>query len=231
LTNAEIKGGQEVFVDKEFCFRMARMNGIATTGVVREPIGPRFSGCLRRVGRFFRAMELRMQRNVRVGKRVTAMLRFGVVGFAALALLMAWMIWVFTDRVRVMVEVLGTMRIEFSQMAGNMSSMQTIIGGLEKDMASFSVVTEEMDVMQSTVAGMRGEVEEIAVLMGTLSGDVTMVNAHVSGMNQSFRLLRPAVTGIGASVNRGSAPMKTFYNLFPFSKILPRPIHRLKQSR
>ncbi len=170
---------------------------------------------------FFRAMELRTQRNVRVGKRVTAMLRFGVVSFAALALLMAWMIWVFTDRVRVMVEVLGTMRIEFSQMADNMSSMQTIIGGLEKDMASFSVVTEEMDVMQSTVAGMRGEVEEIAALMGTLSGDVTMVNAHVSGMNQSFRLLSPAVTGIGASVDRGSAPMKTFYNLFPFSGMLP----------
>jgi len=170
---------------------------------------------------FFRAMDLRTQRNVRVAKRVTAMLRVGVISFSAFALLMVAMIWVFTDRVRVMVEVLGTMRIEFGQMADNMTHMQAILGHLEKDMASFSVVTEEMHVMGSTVAGMRGDVQEIAGLMGTLSDDVTMVNGHVAGMNQSFRLLSPAVSGIGASVDRGSAPIKTFYNLFPFSGMLP----------
>jgi hypothetical protein len=164
---------------------------------------------------------LRTDRSVRIGKRVTAMIRGGAVGFVIVALMMSWMIWVFTDRVGVMVAVLGTMRVEFSQMADNMSRMQTIIGGLEKDMSSFSVVTEEMRAMQSTMAAMRGDVQDMAGQIATLSGDVTLVTGHVGGMNQSFRLLSPAVSGIGASVDRGSAPMKTFYNLFPFSRIMP----------
>ena len=170
---------------------------------------------------FFKAMDLRTERNVRVAKRVTVMLRVGVLSLALLGLLMAGMIWAFTDRVRVMIDVLSTMRTEFSEMAGNMSKMRQILGGLEQDMVSFSVVTKEMHVMRSTVSAMRVEVQEIAGRMATMSGDVTLVAGNVANMNQSFRLLSPSVSGIGVKVDRGAGPMKSFYNLFPFSGMLP----------
>lgn len=170
---------------------------------------------------FFRAMELRTDRNVRVGKRVTAMLRVGVVSLVFLGLLMAGMIWAFTDRVGVMIEVLGTMRTEFSGMADNMTKMHRILGALEQDMGSFSVVTDEMHVMRSTVSEMRGDVHEMAGRMAMMSGDVNLVAGNVSNMNQSFRLLGPSVSGIGAKVDRGAGPMKTFYDMFPFSRLLP----------
>jgi hypothetical protein len=170
---------------------------------------------------FFRAMDLRTNRNVRVGKRVTLMLRVGVVSLVLLALLMAGMIWAFTDRVGVMIGVLGTMRTEFSGMAGNMTEMHRILGGLERDMASFSVVTDEMDVMRSTVSEMTGEVQEMAGRMAIMSGDVNLVTGNVANMNQSFRLLGPSVSAIGAKVDRGSGPMKTFYDVSPFSGMLP----------
>ncbi len=170
---------------------------------------------------FFRAMDLRTARNVRVGKRVTAMLRVGVVSLVFLGLLMAGMIWAFTDRVAVMIEVLGTMRTEFSGMADNMTKMHRILGALEQDMASFSAVTDEVDVMRSTVSEMRGEVQEIAGRMAMMKGDVNLVSVHVADMNQSFRLLGPSVSGIGAKVDRGAGPMKTFYDMFPFSGLLP----------
>ena len=170
---------------------------------------------------FFRAMELRTQRNVRVATRVTTILRVAMVSFVLFGFLMAGMIWVFTDRIRVVTEVLGTMRIEFSQMAKNMSEMHDTLGGLERDMVSFSVVANEMHVMRTTISAMNAEVKEMAERMGRMSGDVNLVTGHVVDMNQSFRLLSPAVTGIGANVNRGAAPMKTFDDLFPFSRMLP----------
>jgi hypothetical protein len=149
------------------------------------------------------------------------MLRIGVMSLALLGLLMAGMIWAFTDRVSVMIEVLGTMRIEFSQMAGNMTRMHRILGGLEQDMAAFSVVTDEMHVMRSTVSEMKGEVQEMAGRMAIMSGDVNLVTGNVANMNQSFRLLGPSVQGISAKVDRGAGPMKTFYDMFPFSGLLP----------
>jgi hypothetical protein len=53
-------------------------------------------------------MALRTERNVRVAKRVNVMLRTWMLGMVLFGILMAAMIWAFTDRVRVMIDVLGT---------------------------------------------------------------------------------------------------------------------------
>jgi uncharacterized protein YoxC len=170
---------------------------------------------------FFTAMALRTERNVRVAKRVTLMLRVGMISFALLAALMTAMIWAFTDRVRTITDVLGTMRSEFSKMADNMTEMHATLSRLELDMASFSVVTDEMHLMRSTLSTMNSDVDAMAGHINVMHVDVDLVTGNVAQMNQAFRLLTPSVAGIGASVNQGAGPMKTFNNFFPFSRMLP----------
>lgn len=169
---------------------------------------------------FVQAMDLRTERNVRVARRVTAMLRVGVVSFALFGVLMAGMLWAFTDRVRVMIDVLGTMRAEFSQMSNNMSEMRGTLTSLERDMTAFSDVTDEMRVTRQTVSAVNGAVQEMSGRTAAMSTDFDLVTAHVAQMNQSFRQLSPSVAGIGANVDQGSGPMKTFNSMFPFSWML-----------
>jgi phage-related protein len=166
---------------------------------------------------FFQAMELRTERNVRVAKRVTGMLRIGVISAAMFAALLTGMIWAFTDRVREMTGVLGTMHTEFVRMSDNLSEMRRVISAMERDMASFTVVTGEMRLMRTTIAGMNADMATIAGRMAAMDGDVSLITGNVAGMNQSFRLLAPAVAGIGAHVEKGAAPVRGFNNLFPFS--------------
>ena len=169
---------------------------------------------------FFRAMELRTERNVRVAKRVTAMLRVGMVSFALVAALMTAMIWAFTDRLRAVTGVLDTMRTEFTDMADNMSVMRSTLESLERDMASFSAVAEEMTGMRATVSGMTDEMNTMTSRVATMNSEVGLITGYTANMNQSFRLLSPSVAGIGANVAHGSAPMKTFNQVFPFSGML-----------
>lgn len=169
---------------------------------------------------FFQAMALRTDRNVRVGKRVTAMLRIGMVSFALFAALMTAMIWAFTDRVRVMTDVLGTMQTQFTEMADNMTTMRSTIDGLERDMRSFSVITAEMQTMRSTVSGMKSDMNIMSDRVSVMNSEVALITGNTAQMNQSFRVLSPSVARIGAAVAHGSGPMKTFNNLFPFPWML-----------
>jgi len=170
---------------------------------------------------FVRAMELRTVRNVRVAKRVTAMIRFGAVGFALLGVLMGVMIWAFTDRVHLMTGVLSTMQIEFGQMSDNMAEMRRTLDRLQKDMASFTSITEEMHVTRGAVSAMNGGVQEMGAQTEAMSRDFELVTRHVGEMTQSFRLLSPSVAGIGVNVDQGSGPAKTFNRWFPFPGMLP----------
>jgi hypothetical protein len=170
---------------------------------------------------FFRAMELRTVRNVRVAKRVTVMIRVGAVGFALLGVLMGAMIWAFTDRVHVMTGVLSTMRMEFGKMSDNMAEMRETLDQLQKDMTSFTAITNEMHVTRQSVSAVNTGVQEMGAQTAAMSNDFALVTRHVGEMTRSFRLLAPSVAGIGANVDQGAGPAKTFNNWFPFRGMLP----------
>lgn len=170
---------------------------------------------------FMRAMELRRRANLRVAKRVTAILRIGMLSVAVFAALLAGMIWTFTDRTRVMTGVLGTMYTEFAGMAENMVQMRGTLGRIDQDMAAFTSVSGDMNRMRATISAIEDEVDVMAAEVGAMRHQVGQMAGHTIHMDQSFRLLAPAVSAIGATVARGSEPVKTFNRFFPFPRTLP----------
>lgn len=166
---------------------------------------------------FNKAMALRTERNVRAAKRVTVILRAGILSIVLMGSLMAAMLWAFTDRVRVIVDVVSTMRLEFKDMSDNMAKMRVTLGRIENDMTAFSVVTGEMHFTRDTVGNMNADVQAMATQMDVMTTDIDLITADVFRMNQAFRLLAPSVSRIGANVDQGSAPAKTFNSVFPFS--------------
>jgi hypothetical protein len=170
---------------------------------------------------FTEAMRLRTERNVRAAKRVTVMLRAGMLSTVLFGALLAGMLWAFTDRVRVMIDVLSTMRVEFGEMSGNMADMRATLTRIQEDMAAFAIVTNEMHLTRQTVSALNRDVGDMASRTALMSAETDLITKNVYQMNQSFRLLTPSVGRIGVSVDQGAAPAKTFNNLFPFSWMPP----------
>jgi hypothetical protein len=169
----------------------------------------------RAVEDFRHAMQLRRAITLRVAKRVTALLRIGIFSVAFFAILLTVIIWIFTDRTQDMTAVLGTMQEQFAGMADNMDSMRTSLARIENDMAAFTIVSHEMNGMRATIAAIDDEVGRMGAQVGLIRQHVTLVGGHTVNMAQSFRLLTPAVSSIGARVAKGSEPSKTFNRVFP----------------
>jgi len=126
------------------------------------------------------------------------------------------MLFAFTSSVGNMISVLDTMRVQFSSMSADMRQMRTVIGAMDRDLATFPVVVSELDTMRTTVAKMNANLATMSGSMTSVENKMRVITTDVANMNQSFRHLEPALVGIGANVNQASEPMKTFNNIFPW---------------
>ena len=76
---------------------------------------------------FRRGMEIRSSLNLRVAKRVTLMLRTGIVSMGLITIILLVMLIAFNNKLVEMSNVLDTMNQKFSSMSKDMGQMQTVI--------------------------------------------------------------------------------------------------------
>ena len=162
---------------------------------------------------FRKAMEIRSSMSVRVAKRVTAMLRVGMVSFGVVMVILLLMLYAFTSKMDEMIVVLNTMNVEFSSMSQNMTMMKTTLSGMERNISHVPVITQATIDITGTVSKMRTEVDNIKETIGKLNYEVHGITSQVSKMTGQIRLIDPAVQHMGRDVNRMSGPMRLF-NMF-----------------
>jgi len=168
---------------------------------------------LRATEDFSRAMEIRNGMNIRVAKRVTAILRIGMVSLGVVTLILLMMLYAFTSKMDAMIVALGTMNVEFSSMSQDMTLMRTTLTGMERNISHVPAITQATTDITGTVDGMRVEVDGMKQIIGSLSNEVHGVTGQVGNMTWQMRGLDPAVQHMGRDVNRMSGPMRMF-NIF-----------------
>jgi len=165
---------------------------------------------------FHRAMEIRNAMSVRVAKRVTAILRIGMVSLGLVTIILMMMLYAFTSKMGEMIVALNTMNTEFSSMAQDMTAMKTTLYDMEHNVAHVPTITGATADMTGTVGNMRGSVEAMQQTIGQLNNEVHTTAGHVAGMTGQIRTLDPAVQHMGRDVNRMSGPMRMINNINPF---------------
>ena len=90
---------------------------------------------------FHRAMEIRNAMSVRVAKRVTAILRIGMVSLGLVTIILMMMLYAFTSKMGEMIVALNTMNTEFSSMAQDMTAMKTTLYDMEHNVAHVPTIT------------------------------------------------------------------------------------------
>ena len=165
---------------------------------------------------FKRAMEIRGSMNVRVAKRVTAILRIGMVSFGIVTVILLLMLYAFTSKMDEMIVVLDTMNTQFTSMSEDMTTMRKTLYGMERDIAYVPAITHATIGIRNTVGGMRTQVGGMQETITDLNGEVYTITSNVSNINLQLRTLDPAVQHIGRDVYRISGPMRLFNDFNPF---------------
>jgi hypothetical protein len=162
---------------------------------------------------FHRAMKIRNAMSVRVAKRVTAILRIGMVSLGMVTIILMMMLYAFTSKMGEMIIALDTMKTEFTSMARDMTAMKKTLYHMEHNVAHVPAITRATVDMAGTVGIMRSSVEAMQQTISQLNTDVHATTGQVTNMTWQMRTLDPAVQHMGRDVNRISGPMRMF-NIF-----------------
>ncbi len=165
---------------------------------------------------FRKAMEIRNAMSVRVAKRVTAILRIGMVSLGMVTIILMIMLYAFTSKMGEMIVALDTMNTQFSSMAQDMTTMKTTLYDMEHSVAHVPAITRATADMTGTVGNMHSSVETMQQTIGQLNNEVHVTTGQVGNMTWQIRTLDPAVQHMGRDVNRMSGPMRMFNNMNPF---------------
>lgn len=161
------------------------------------------------------AMEIRNSMSIRVAKRVTAILRIGMVSFSVVTLILLMMLYAFTSKMDEMIVALDTMTRQFSSMSKDMTLMRSTLNSMERSVAHVPVITQATMGIRSSVGEMRADVSGMEGTIASLNGEVDGITGLVNNMNREFRSIDPAVQHMGRDVYRMSGPMRLFNKFNP----------------
>jgi hypothetical protein len=162
---------------------------------------------------FKKAMEIRNSMSMRVARRVTAILRIGMVSFGVTALILLMMLYAFTSKMDEMIVALNTMNHQFSSMSEDMVTIKTTLYTMEHNISFVPAITQVTKGISNTVSGMNTEVGDTRRTVANLNLEITGITNQVNNMTWQIRSIDPAVQHIGRDVYRMSGPIRMF-NMF-----------------
>lgn len=168
------------------------------------------------VADFKRGMELRGNLNLRVARRVSQILRTGIVGLGVLTIILVSMLIAFNMKLVEMSAVLETMNQKFSSMSANMDRMQVVLQAMDRNVAYLPGIVKETGNIQGVVEMLRGDVHAMSERVSHLQTNMTGITGNVDQMTQTFRGLDDTVQNMGVDVNKMSGPSRMFNNMMPF---------------
>ena len=168
---------------------------------------------------FRKGMEYREQLSIRIGRRTTQIIRFGMTGMSILGLALFYLIFILTKD-------FSDIRKHMTEMSGHMSNMEvdfsTVAGGIiqvHETMLVLNANIRVMPAMNSSVGNMdtnlgvlsndlRAMVEQIQYM----NGNVTSMAGNLQLLNNQFTDMNRIVGSMSGNVHDMAKPMK----MFPF---------------
>jgi hypothetical protein len=168
---------------------------------------------------FSEAMYHREQLSIRIGRRTTQIIRFGMIGLSVLGLIMFYLLYILTS--------------DFARITSNMES---ISGRMTNMDGNFATVSEDMDHLRQTLVLMNDSITVMPLMnatvngindnLGALSSDlhamleqIQHMNGNVAAMTTSMQLLNRQLGDMNLNVGSMSGNMHQMakpMKMFPF---------------
>lgn len=166
---------------------------------------------------FRKGMEAREQLSIRIGRRTTQIIRFGMTGLSILGLALFYLIFILTRD-------FSNITSHMTEMSGYMQQMEqsfvTVAGTIEDINTTMQALNTHIAVMpelNSSVAGMDDNLGILRSDMHTLVTQIDHMNANVAAMTSNLQLLNTqfsdmnrTVASMAANMHQMAKPMKVF---------------------
>ncbi len=167
-------------------------------------------------------MALRTDLTLRIGKRVTQIVRIATLGLLILAIAMLYLIFtlgndmgLITKHMREMNEHMIIMRQNFEIVAERMQTMESSVKSMSVSIEAMPAIAQDVATMDATVSKMQKNMININGSLFAMRQSMTLLAKDVEGMRGRFEELALSLNGIGNNVNRMTQPFQPIPGLRP----------------
>jgi len=168
---------------------------------------------------FRKSMEYREQLSVRIGRRTTQIIRFGMIALSMLGLALFYLIFILTKD-------FSNITVHMTEMSGYMKNMEgsftTVAGTISQVEQTLSTLNQYITVMPA-LSGSVGSMDDSLGLLRTdmhsMVEQIEYMNGNVGNMANSMHILNNQIGDMNRAVNSMAANMHKMakpMNVLPF---------------
>lgn len=164
---------------------------------------------------FRKGMEAREQLSIRIGRRTTQIIRFGMTGMVILGIIMFYLIFILTKDFSSIRQHMTEMSGYMNNMDSNLVTMAVTMNRLQETMLVLNDNVAVMPALNTSVGSMDKNLGSLSVDLNSLLRQIEHMNGNVAGMagnlqllNNQFADMNRTVGGMAANMHELSKPMK-----------------------
>lgn len=168
---------------------------------------------------FNEGMAHRENLSIRIGRRTTQIIRFGMTSMLMLGAALFYLIYILTTDFAVIREHMekmsghmSSMESDFSTVAGDINRVQKTLARVNENITIMPDMNASIGNMDTSLISLSGDMHSIVEQIYAMNNSVGNITANLQLMNKQFTDMNITVGHMAGTVNTMSKPMK----MFPF---------------
>jgi methyl-accepting chemotaxis protein len=168
---------------------------------------------------FRQGMEYREQLSIRIGRRTTQIIRFGMTALSILGLALFYLIFILTKdfsnittHMTAMSGNMNTMEKSFTSVAGTISQVERTLTLLNEHITVMPALNDSVGNMDSSLGLLRTDVHSMVEQIEYMNGNVLNMTSSMQALNNQFGDMNRTVGNMASNMHQMAKPMK----MFPF---------------
>ena len=164
---------------------------------------------------FRKGMEYREQLSIRIGRRTTQIIRFGMTGMSILGLALFYLIFIltkdFSDIRKHMTEMSGymsNMEVDFSTVAGGITQVHETMLVLNENIRVMPAMNSSVGNMDTNLGVLSNDLRAMVEQIQYMNGNVTSMASNLQLLNNQFTDMNRIVGSMSGNMHQMAKPMK-----------------------
>ena len=166
---------------------------------------------------FRKGMECREQLSIRIGRRTTQIIRFGMTGLSILGLVLFYLIFILTkDFSRITTHMtdmsgyMNSMERQFASVAGSISEVERTLLLVNENIAVMPALDSSVRNMDANLAGLNTDLHAMVEQIQYMNGNVAGMSSSIQVMNNQINSMNMTIGNMGENIRQLAKPMKAF---------------------
>jgi methyl-accepting chemotaxis protein len=166
---------------------------------------------------FRKGMESREKLSIRIGRRTTQIIRFGMAGLSILGLILFYLVFTLTkDFSRITTHMtdmsgyMNSMERQFASVAGNIGEMRQTLLLVNENIGVMPALDSSVRNMDANLAGLNTDLHAMVEQIQYMNGSVAGMTGNIQVMNNQINTMNMTIGNMGENIRQLAKPMKAF---------------------